>query len=85
MEGFEKVCKATHKALDDKIERHEKWLGEHEGKIDVLEKSDATNTANITNVCKSVTGLTKAVWGLVSAIIIMLLGFVFWYIQSLPR
>ena len=88
----EKNCNERHKAVDREIERHEKWLGEHEGKIDGLVKSDATNTNEIKNLCVSVDkqskrigGLTSAIWGLVSALLILLIGFVFWYIQSLPR
>lgn len=80
---MEKACDERHKAVDEKINRHEKWLGEHELKIDTLTKSDATNTTKIDNLCGQISGLTKAIWGLVTGIFFVLVGFVVWYIQNL--
>jgi hypothetical protein len=78
-------CIERHKSIDDKIMRHERWLGEHETKIDTLVKSDAVNSTEIKNLCKSIGSQTKAIWGLVSLIAATLLGFFIWYVQSLPR
>jgi tetrahydromethanopterin S-methyltransferase subunit B len=85
-------CEMKHKRVDERLDHHEGWLKDHEKKIDVLEKSDATNTNEIKNLCgsiesqnKRIGSLTNAIWGLVTGIFFVLLGFVFWYIQSLPR
>jgi hypothetical protein len=78
-------CAERHKAVDEKIKRHERWLGEHEVKIDTLIKSDAVNSTEIKNLCKSISSQTKAIWGLVSLAAAALLGFFIWYVQSLPR
>ena len=85
-------CLKEHKRVDEKLERHERWLGEHECKIDTLAKSDAVNSTEIKNLCKSIDSqnkrmgnLTNAIWGLVASIGMVLFGFLIWYIQSLPR
>jgi len=86
------TCAKDHLRVDERLNGHENWLKDHEKKIDVLEKSDATNTNEIKNLCTSIESqnkrigsLTNAIWGLVTGIFFVLLGFVFWYIQSLPR
>lgn len=85
---MEKICDERHKAIDNQFNRHEKWLGEHETKLDLLTKSDATNTNEIKNLCNSIESqnkrmgsLTNAIWGLVSSIGFALFGFFIWYIQ----
>jgi predicted DNA-binding protein YlxM (UPF0122 family) len=72
----EKLCAEKHKAVDEKIKHHESWLGEHEKKLDTLEKSDATNTTQISNLVKAMSSQTKAIWGLVASILAMLIGYV---------
>ncbi len=84
MDISEKVCKERHKAIDEKLFRHEKWIGEHEEKLDNLERSDAKNTTQIENLTRAISSQTKAIWGLVSSIALMLIGFLIWYIQNLP-
>lgn len=81
----QKVCDERHKAVDDKFNRHEKWLGEHEVKIDSLTKSDTKNSTNIDNLCKQLGSQTNAIWGLVIVILTSLAGFFIWYIQNLKR
>lgn len=69
------ACTEKHKRVDDELYRHSKWLGEHEKKIDTLEKSDASNTTQIDNLTKAIGSQTKAIWGLVTAVLLMLLGY----------
>lgn len=84
-EFIKELCEKEHKTVNDKLAHHETWLGEHEKKIDTLEKSDATNTNEIGHLCKQIGSQTKAIWGLVVSILSVLIGFFIWYIQSLPR
>lgn len=84
------VCDKVHRRVDERLEHHERWLGEHERKIDMLEKSDATKTTEIKNLCDSIKDqskrlgkLTTAIWGLVTGIFMVLLGFFVWYVQQL--
>lgn len=88
----DQVCIEKHRRIDDKIKHHDDWLGEHEKKLDCLEKSDATNTNEIKNLCQqignqsdSIKGQTKAIWGLVTAIAGAGVSFFIWYVQSLGR
>lgn len=79
------LCEKEHGQIRDKLSHHERWLGEHEKKIDRLDRSDATNTRVIDDLCKQIASQTKAIWGLVSAVGLSLLGFFIWYVQSFPR
>lgn len=38
---------------------------------------------NMLHLIESMAGLTKAIWGMVSAILLILIGFFIWYIQNL--
>lgn len=76
------ICNKEHARVNEKLNHHEGWLKEHEGKIDRLEKSDATNTNEIKNLCRQISSQTKAIWGLVSAILMVLIGFFVWYVQQ---
>lgn len=78
----ESICNERHKAIEEKFGRHEKWLGEHEVKIDRLDRSDATNTQAINDLCKRIAGQTKAIWGLVSMVAAALIGFFFAVVQN---
>ena len=69
------VCLEKHIRVDEKLTHHENWLKEHEGKIDRLETSDAKNSTNIDNLCKQLSGQTKAIWGLALAIVSAILGY----------
>lgn len=74
MDQFEKLCEEKHKFLAAELQRHSKWLGDHENKIDDLERSDASNTTQINNLTRSLSGLTKALWGLAASIMLMIVG-----------
>ena len=77
------VCAEKHKRVDGKIQHHEGWLKDHEQKIDRLDRSDATNTEAIGNLCEQISGQIKAIWGLVVSITSVFVSFFIWYIQSL--
>lgn len=42
----------------------------------------ATLKTHIVHLVSSMSGLTKAIWGMVSAIILLLIGFFIWYVQT---
>jgi hypothetical protein len=90
VEGVAKEnCIERHTAVDEKIGRHERWLGEHETKLDTLTRSNATNTQAIKELCGKIGDLVATIRWLIGLIvgpaIVALLGFLIWYIQSLPR
>jgi len=81
----EQITEITEKVkvAHNRLNEHEKRLDDMDVKIDYLQKSDATNTNEIKNLCSQIGSQTKAIWGLVSSIGLMLAGFLIWYIQSL--
>ena len=76
------VCDKEHIRVSERLGHHERWLEEHDDKIDTLEKSDATNTNEIKNLCNRIGSQTTAIWGLVSSIFMVLVGFFVWYVQN---
>jgi hypothetical protein len=44
--------------IAEKLEEHDRRLGKHDDKIDILEKKDAINTVRVDNLCKSLDNLT---------------------------
>ncbi len=86
------LCEEKHRSLNEKLDRHERMLMEHDDKIDVLTKSDATNTSEIKHLCNSIEAqnkkigkLTNSIWGLVVSVMLVMTGFFIWYVQTLPR
>lgn len=82
---MEKVCNERHKAIDQKITEHEKRLDEQEKELGGVLTASATNTADIKHLTKSLDALTKALWGFITTIALTAVGFLIWYVQSLPR
>lgn len=76
------ACDKEHKRVDEKLNHHENWLGEHEKKIDVLSEKSTENSANIVNLCKQMGGLTKAIWGLVTIAATALVGFFIFVVEK---
>jgi hypothetical protein len=70
-------------------ERTEVRLNDHADRLRQLETSDARQTVLIEELCKKLDSLTNWIKALVVTIISALLatgvGFIIWYIQSLPR
>ena len=71
------VC-AAHEDLRDQLRDHEK-------RIVALEKSDAEFAIKLQNLVEKIDGLTNWIKALVVSIITTGVGFIIWYIQSLPR
>lgn len=79
------LCEKEHKSVDERFDRHEKWLGEHEEKIDELQKSDVKNTTEIQNLCKQIADLVNTLRWLIGILVVPfiggLIGFFFYAIQ----
>ena len=71
------VCE-MHKEMREQVKDHEK-------RIVVLEKSDAEFAIRLENLIKKIDELTGWIKALVVTLITSGVGFVIWYIQSLPR
>ena len=71
------VCPA-HKELREQLRDHEK-------RIVALEKADAEFAIRLNNLLEKIESLTSWIKALVVSIITTGVGFIIWYIQSLPR
>ena len=71
------VC-MMHEEVKDQLRDHEK-------RIIALEKSDAEFAIRLQNLIEKIDSLTGWIKALVVSIITTGVGFVIWYIQSLPR
>ena len=60
-------------------------LKDHERRIVALEKKDAEFAIRLDNLLEKIESLTTWIKGLVFSIVTTGVGFVIWYIQSLPR
>ena len=60
-------------------------LKDHEKRIVALEKSDAEFAIRLENLIKKIDELTGWIKALVVTLITSGVGFIIWYIQSLPR
>ena len=71
------VC-AAHQEVKDQLRDHEK-------RIVALEKSDAEFAIRLQNLIEKIDSLTSWIKALVISIVGTGMGFIVWYIQSLPR
>jgi len=71
------VC-AAHQEVKDQLRDHEK-------RIIALEKADAEFAIRLQNLIEKIDNLTGWIKALVVSIIGTGVGFIIWYIQSLPR
>ena len=71
------VC-AAHEEVREQLRDHEK-------RIVALEKSDAEFAIKLENLLEKIDNLTGWIKALVVSIITTGVGFIIWYIQSLPR
>lgn len=76
MEDTGKLCDERHDTINKRLDDHDERLG-------TLEKSDAANAVQIQNLAKAIGSQTKAIWGLVSTVLVLLGGFFIWYVQSI--
>ena len=69
-------------------EKHEEireQLRDHEKRIVALEKADAEFAIKLENLLEKIDSLTGWIKALVVSIVGTGIGFIIWYIQSLPR
>lgn len=82
MDAYEKICNERHRAIGEKLVDCEGRLDGHDKEIAELRTSSATNTADIKHLTKSMDGLTKAIWWLITTIAVTGIGFIIDYIVS---
>jgi len=68
-------CKDHINRIDKRLEEGDTKLDDHSNKITRLD-------ANVSNVTKSLDGLSKALWGVSASIVAGLFAFFIWYVQT---
>ena len=89
--GIMGLCEMEEKRIDCEKEFMRIWerLSTGDKKFETFRDKNneqdielTTLKANMMHLITSMSGLTKAIWGMVSAILLMLIGFFFWYVQN---
>jgi hypothetical protein len=68
-----------------KIKEHDEAIKDHDRRLDRIEQESAEFRVHIQNLLKKIDELTGWIKALVVTLITSGVGFVIWYIQSLPR
>lgn len=68
-----------------KIKEHDEAIREHDKRLDKIEQETAEFRIHIQNLCKKIDELTGWIKWLIITIVGASVGFLIWYIQSLPR
>ena len=77
----ESLCKERHKAINDKMEVHDRRLNDHSGRIDKLEQRGAGVDAKIENLCEQIKSLVSIMKWFLGTLAGALIGFFFYAIQ----
>lgn len=80
---MDEICKEKHRRIDECLLQNKRQIEEQDKRIDKLDRADAQKSEAINNLCLKIEGQTKAIWGLVSSIFVMLGGFFIWYVQTI--
>lgn len=78
------LCKTKHLRVDERLNSHDAILLTHDQRIDLLERSEVRSDVRITNLCERIDSLISAIKWSMALVVTTLIGFVIWYIQSIP-
>ena len=62
--------------IERRLQKGDDHFGRHDTEIAVMQ-------TNLNNLVKSLSSLTKALWGICGTTLVTLFGFLLWYIKSL--
>lgn len=82
MEEKRKDCELEFARVWDRLNEGNKKFDkiiDHEAEQDI---EVATLKTHIVHLISSMSGLTKAIWGMVASILLLLIGFFIWYVQT---
>ena len=77
------VCKEKHKQIDKQFETNEKRLNNHSERIDKLEQSRSSTETEMRNLVEQIKALVSTIKWMMTSTILLLVGFLIWYIQNL--
>lgn len=90
------LCDHIHKGVDEKLANHTTRLDTQEDRMDRLENSQVRTEVIVQSLCEQIKTLVETmkaqqkaqialVLGIAGTVILVLSGFLIWYIQSIPR
>ena len=77
------VCKEKHKQIDKQFETNEKRLNNHSERIDKLEQFRSSTETEMRNLVEQIKALVSTIKWMMTSTILLLVGFLIWYIQNL--
>ena len=79
------VCKERHKQIDERLDNMDDRVDDHSGRIKKLENYRSANEVEIRNLVEQIKNLVVTLKWMSATAIVSLLGFFFWYVQSIGR
>lgn len=76
-------CRDEFERIHKRIDKRDKTLETIEGEVQTQAVAIARTSEDVIHMAKSISSLTKALWGVAVSLMATLFGFVLWYIQSL--
>lgn len=77
------VCKEKHKQIDKQFTTNEKRLNNHGDRIDKLEQFRSSTETEMRNLVEQIKALVSTIKWMMTSTILLLVGFLIWYIQNL--
>lgn len=75
-------CDKEFNRIWERLSNGDRKFQEFQDDNNEQDKELATLKANMLHLIKSMSSLTQALWGMVTAILLVLIGFFVWYVQS---
>lgn len=77
------VCEEKHKQIDKQFEVNSTRLNNHSERIDKLEQFRSSTETEMRNLVEQIKALVSTIKWMMSSTIVLLAGFLIWYIQRL--
>lgn len=78
-------CRTRFEKIDERLRDGDGVLKEHREQLVETKVTQTELSTKMDTLTQSMQGLTKGIWGLVSAIGLTLFGFFIWYVQNIKR
>lgn len=77
------VCSEKHKQIDKQFGVNERRLNAHGERLDCLEQFRASTETEMKNLIEQIKSLVSTIKWMMTTTIVMLAGFLIWYIQNI--
>ena len=80
--GMRQECKSNFDRIEERLDNNAQSFREHRDAIHANDIQLTELKTNMNVLVKSIESLTRGIWGMVSSLAIMGLGFIIWFIQT---